>query len=117
MQKWQFTNGAIAIISEKELTEIDVPVLQVKETELAIAQTAAWFYDFPSKELNLIGITGTNGKTTVTHLIENIFEKADLKCGLIGTLGNRYSSTDEYVFKRTYNTTGKRFAKSLQGLS
>jgi len=90
-------NGAVAIISEKELPEIAFPVLQVKNTELAVAQIGAWFYDFPAKEINLIGITGTNGKTTVTHLLENIFEKADLKCGLIGTLGNRYSSTDKYI--------------------
>ena len=90
-------NGAVAIVSEKELPETNIPVLIVKDTELALAQTAACLYDFPSKKINLIGITGTNGKTTVTHLIQNIFEKADLKCGLIGTLGNRYSSTDTYV--------------------
>lgn len=90
-------NGAVAVISEKKLSEIDVPVLKMKDTELALAQTAAWFYNFPSEKINLIGITGTNGKTTVTHLIENIFEKANLKCGLIGTLGNRDSSTDKYI--------------------
>jgi len=90
-------NGAVAVISEKKLSEAAFPVLQVKDTELALAQTAAWLYDFPCKKINLIGITGTNGKTTVTHLLENIFEKAHLKCGLIGTLGSRYSSADEYI--------------------
>lgn len=90
-------NGAVAIISVKDLPVKNVPVLKVKDTGLALAQSSAVFYSFPSKEINLIGITGTNGKTTVTHLIENIFEKAGLKCGLIGTLGNRYSSKDEYI--------------------
>ena len=90
-------NGAIIIISTKELPIKSVPVLKVKDTALALAQTAAVFYDFPCKKINLLGITGTNGKTTVTHLLENIFEKAHLKCGLVGTLGSRYSSTDEYI--------------------
>lgn len=90
-------NGAAAVISTRELPDISVPVIKVNDTELALAKAAAVLYNFPSKEINLMGITGTNGKTTVTHLIQNIFEKAGLKCGLIGTLGNRYSSTDEYV--------------------
>ncbi len=90
-------NGASAIISSKKLSVKTIPVIKVKDSDLALGQAAAAIYDFPSKEINLIGITGTNGKTTVTHLIQNIFEKAKLKCGLIGTLGNRYSSKDNYV--------------------
>lgn len=90
-------NGAIAIIATKKLPSITIPVLIVENSELALAQASALLYEFPAKKINLIGITGTNGKTTVTHLIENIFEKASLKCGLIGTLGNRDSSTSEYI--------------------
>ena len=54
------------------------------------------FYSSPSKGLNLIGITGTNGKTTVTHLIQKIFEENNEKCALIGTLGYKLSSNGEY---------------------
>ena len=90
-------NGASAIVSQKSLENITIPNIIVKDTRLALAQIAALLYDFPSKKLNLIGITGTNGKTTVTHLVENIIEKAGMPCGLIGTLGHRFSSTGEYL--------------------
>jgi len=90
-------NGACCVISEKELNLKTVPVLVVKSTQDALAQASAVIYGFPAKNLNLIGVTGTNGKTTVTHLIQAIFEKAGKSCGLVGTLGNRYSSDGEYI--------------------
>lgn len=89
-------NGASAIIAQKEMSDNDVPVIVVKDTQYALAQVANIFYNSPSQNLRLIGVTGTNGKTTVTHLIENVFEQAGIKCGLIGTLGYRFSSQDEY---------------------
>ncbi len=88
--------GAVAILAQKEL-DVNIPVLLVEDTALALGQLANIFYGFPSKELFLIGVTGTNGKTTVTHLIENIFEYANKKCGLIGTLGQRLSSGGNYT--------------------
>ena len=88
--------GAAAVLAQHEL-DLTVPVLIVENTSLAIGQLANIFYKFPSKELNLIGVTGTNGKTTVTHLIENIFEHAGKKCGLIGTLGQRISTEAGYT--------------------
>jgi len=90
-------NGAACIIAEKNIDVTAVPVIVVKSTQDALAQAAAVVYGFPAKGLNLIGITGTNGKTTVTHLIQGVFEKAGKACGLIGTLGNRYSSKDDYI--------------------
>ena len=89
-------NGAAAIISEKKLP-VEIPVLTVRNTELSLAQASAILNRFPGRELHMIGVTGTNGKTTVTHLIENIFEKTGLRCGLIGTMGYRYSSKDKYI--------------------
>jgi len=91
------SNGAAAIIAEKEIDVDGSPVLLVEDAAMAIAKSSAVFYGFPSRDINLIGVTGTNGKTTVTHLVQNIFEKAQLKCGLIGTLGYRRSSSEEYV--------------------
>lgn len=95
--------GASAIVAQKNIDVSEVPVLIVKDTQLALAQISCVFYDFPSEKLRLIGITGTNGKTTVTHLVEKIFENAGIKCGLIGTLGQRFSSDEGY--KEAKHTT------------
>lgn len=89
-------NGAAALMCEKVL-DVDVPQIIVKSTNAKIADLSAAFYENPSKKLNLIGVTGTNGKTTVTHLLQKIFEAAGEKCALIGTLGCKFSSGDEYI--------------------
>lgn len=91
-----FEKGAVALMCEKPMN-IEIPQLIVKSTQEKIADLSACFYHNPSKELNLIGVTGTNGKTTVTHLIQKIFEQNSQKCALIGTLGYKLSSTSEYL--------------------
>lgn len=78
-------NGAIAVIAERQLS-LPVPVIVVKDTRRAMAILADAFYRHPSHRLHLIGITGTNGKTTTTHLIEKIFRDTGTKTGLIGTM-------------------------------
>ena len=94
--------GAVAIMCETKL-EIDVPQIIVASTEQSIAPLADKFYNSPSKDINLIGVTGTNGKTTVTHLIQRIIEANNEKCALIGTLGYKLSSSGEY--KEAKHTT------------
>lgn len=88
-------NGAIICVVERRLN-LDVPQIVVSNTSEVIAQIADLFYSSPSQKLNLIGVTGTNGKTTVTHLIQKLFEKNGEKCALIGTLGHKFSSDDSY---------------------
>lgn len=88
-------NGAVVFVCEEEL-ETDLPQVIVKSTRHQIADFAAAFYEYPSKDLNIVGITGTNGKTTVSHLVQKIFENNNQKCGLIGTLGHKFSSEDTY---------------------
>lgn len=88
-------NGAAALFCEKEMP-FKLPQVIVKSTRHQIADIAAEFYNYPSKKLNLIGVTGTNGKTTVTHLIQRIVEDAKHKCALIGTLGYKLSGKDSY---------------------
>ena len=61
--------------------------LGVHDTRVALAELAAAFYAYPARALNLIGVTGTNGKTTVTHLIRSLLEASGQPTGLIGTLG------------------------------
>ena len=89
-------NGAAALLVEHKVEGVKVPQVQVDSTRHKIADIADRFYSSPSKGLNLIGITGTNGKTTVTHLIQKIFEENGQKCALIGTLGYKLSSNGEY---------------------
>ncbi len=91
-----FEKGAVAIMCEHPLN-IEIPQLIVKSTQEKIADLASCYYNNPSHNLNLIGITGTNGKTTVTHLIQKIFEEDNKKCALIGTLGHKLSSKSEYL--------------------
>jgi len=95
-------NGVVAFLCEEQLNS-DLPQIVVKSTEQTIAIPSAILAGEPSKYLNLIGITGTNGKTTVTHLIQRIFENFAKKTGLIGTLGYKLSSVDEY--KEAKHTT------------
>ncbi len=89
-------NGAAALLVERKIDGIKVPQVQVDSTRHKIADIADRFYSRPSMGINLIGITGTNGKTTVTHLIQKIFEENSEKCALIGTLGYKLSSNGEY---------------------
>jgi len=80
--------GAVCVICEK-MPEIPVPCVLVSDSRKALADISAAWFDYPAKKLKIIGVTGTNGKTSVTNLIKYIIEKcSDGKVGLIGTNGN-----------------------------
>lgn len=80
--------GAICIVVQKEIEiDQDVTVVKVDDTQLALARFSSIFYGEPSKKLNLIGVTGTNGKTSITYLIKSVFEASNKKTGIIGTMG------------------------------
>ena len=89
-------NGAVALLVEHKVEAGKIPQIVVSSTRHKIADIADRFYSSPSKGINLVGITGTNGKTTVTHLIQKILEENGQKCALIGTLGYKLSSNGEY---------------------
>lgn len=79
--------GASYIITEKPVNlPDDVPVEQVPDGRIALAQLAALIYDNPSDKLITIGVTGTNGKTTSTFLLHHLFNHNGVDCGLIGTV-------------------------------
>ncbi len=82
--------GAVAVICEKEL-DTNLTQIIVKDSRKVMSQIASKFYNHPSKKLKIIGITGTNGKTTTSNMIFNILIKAGKKCGIIGTLGVDYN--------------------------
>ncbi|CAM4145562.1 UDP-N-acetylmuramoyl-L-alanyl-D-glutamate--2,6-diaminopimelate ligase [Paenibacillus alkaliterrae] len=82
--------GAAALIVEREL-ELELPQLVVRDSRLAMAVIANYYYHYPSQSIKLIGVTGTNGKTTTTYLIEQILNDQNHPTGVIGTIELRYS--------------------------
>ncbi len=98
-------NGAAAIVAEKYTENINAVQIIVENSRIAEAQISAAFFRHPSKQFKLIGITGTNGKTTVTYLVKHILEHCGFKTGLIGTNQNMIS--DEVI--ETGRTTPDAF--------
>jgi UDP-N-acetylmuramoyl-L-alanyl-D-glutamate--2,6-diaminopimelate ligase len=89
------TRGAVAVVSEAPAPAgVAVPWLRVADGRLALAALAAAFHGDPSDELLLVGITGTNGKTTTSYLLASVFEAAGMRCGLVGTVGYRVGSRE-----------------------
>ena len=80
--------GAVCVIAQHEIEGLKIPVIVVENTRVALAQIAHNFYNNPTQNFKLIGVTGTNGKTTVTYLVKAILEAAGEKVGLIGTNQN-----------------------------
>lgn len=78
--------GAIALVVER-LLDVPVPQIVVNNTREVVGKCAENFYHNPRKNFQLIGVTGTNGKTTTTYMIKNILEMAGYKVGVIGTIG------------------------------
>lgn len=73
-----YESGAVAVIAERSLS-LPIPVIIVKDTKRASSVLADVFYQKPTQKLQLIGITGTNGKTTTSHLIDAILKEAHKK--------------------------------------
>ncbi|AIF52067.1 UDP-N-acetylmuramoyl-L-alanyl-D-glutamate--2,6-diaminopimelate ligase [Pelosinus sp. UFO1] len=98
-----FHQGAVAILVEKDVENIPqgLTVIKVADTRAAMMMIAPHFFEYPSRKLRMIGVTGTNGKTTTTYLIKSILNKAGYKVGVIGTIQN--SIGDRIV--PTQNTT------------
>ncbi len=82
--------GASAIVTQKPVSKKSI-IIEVENTRNALAKISDRFYSNPSKKLFLIGITGTNGKTTTAFLVEHLLSEAGIKVGVIGTLTCRYS--------------------------
>lgn len=83
-------NGASAVVLEdKSYCSLEFPWVLVENSRNALADLSAVFYDHPSRNFLLVGVTGTNGKTTTTNLIAEIFADQGYKVGLVGTIHNR----------------------------
>lgn len=93
--------GALAIIVEDLQPTLSVPQIQVKESRKALAALGHGYYGEPSKQLKMIGVTATNGKTTTTFMIDSILKQQGLKTGLIGTVKVAYGDFSEAAYLTT----------------
>lgn len=83
--------GAIVIVGELDFIDLILPqnivYIKVDNSRKALSKISDWFYDYPKTNLNLTGITGTNGKTTLTYILHQLYEFVGIKSGIIGTTG------------------------------
>lgn len=94
--------GAKAIMASKEVTvPQDVALVMVKDTRQAMMEAVPLFFDYPACKMRMIGVTGTNGKTTTTHIIRHILKEAGHKVGVIGTVHTLIGDTSYPI----HNTT------------
>ena len=78
--------GAVAVVAERAVARVGVPQLLVASSRAALATAAAWLNDFPSHRLGVVGVTGTDGKTTTTFLTQAMLAECGLPAGLISTI-------------------------------
>lgn len=107
--------GALAIVIEEELQlkNEKITVIKVENSKITLASLANLFYKEPSKDISLVGVTGTNGKTTVIHYIKNILEANKKRTAIIGTLGYEFENKEASIQKINPTTPE---ALELQGL-
>lgn len=96
--------GATSLVAERKVylaDATDVTEVVVSDSRKAMAYASANYYDNPSRAFSLVGITGTNGKTTTTYLVEHIASVAGNRCGVIGTVGNKIAGVMEHAERTT----------------
>jgi UDP-N-acetylmuramoyl-L-alanyl-D-glutamate--2,6-diaminopimelate ligase len=96
------SRGAVAVISETSIAKVGLAAsVKVTNARIALAKMSSVFFGNPSSKMTLIGITGTNGKTTTAHLLESILNHAGRKAGVLGTIEHRWPGHSE---KATHTT-------------
>jgi UDP-N-acetylmuramoyl-L-alanyl-D-glutamate--2,6-diaminopimelate ligase len=93
--------GAAALVVERELTELAVAQVVVPDSRAAMAPVAARFWGDPPAKLRVVGVTGTNGKTTTAYLVREILEAASFRCGLLGTVKQVVGGVEKEVVRTT----------------
>jgi UDP-N-acetylmuramoyl-L-alanyl-D-glutamate--2,6-diaminopimelate ligase len=92
--------GAAALVVERPL-ELDVPQIQVPSVRAAMAALAARFYGDPSQRLRVVGVTGTNGKTTTAYIVRALIEAGGEQCGLLGTVKSVIAGAERPAVRTT----------------
>ncbi|MEO8469211.1 MAG: UDP-N-acetylmuramoyl-L-alanyl-D-glutamate--2,6-diaminopimelate ligase [Chloroflexota bacterium] len=108
--------GAAAVVVERLLPGIGVPQLVVNSSRRALAETAAWWFDDPSRELAVIGITGTDGKTTTSLLAAAALEGAGIPAGLIGTVATQVGGIREMNVDHSTTPEAPLLQRSLRAM-
>jgi len=93
-------SGAVALLVERRL-DLPVPQLLVADARASMATLAAAFFGHPSRSMSVVGVTGTNGKTTTTHLLRNILEAAGRRTEVLGTLSGTRTTPEAPDLQRT----------------
>ena len=86
-------SGAVALVVERAL-DIDLPQIVVEDGRRAATELSAVYYGHPERKLKIVGVTGTNGKTTTAHMLASVLTAAGKSCGIIGTLGIYYANKE-----------------------
>ncbi len=79
-------NGAVAFLCERKIENAKIPQIIVNSVRDFLGEVSALIYDFPADKLMMVGVTGTNGKTTTTYIIRSILQSAGIRTGLLGTI-------------------------------
>jgi UDP-N-acetylmuramoyl-L-alanyl-D-glutamate--2,6-diaminopimelate ligase len=93
--------GATALVVERDLPGFDAPQVLVADARAAMAPAAARFNGDPTDELRVVGVTGTNGKTTTAFLLREVLESTAVQCGLLGTVKQVVGAVEEEVERTT----------------
>jgi len=109
--------GAVALVVERELTDLEVAQVVVPDSRAAMAPLAARFWEDPTARLQVVGVTGTNGKTTTAFLVREILQAADIYCGLLGTVKQIVGGVEKEVVRTTPEALElqKTFRQMLDG--
>jgi UDP-N-acetylmuramoyl-L-alanyl-D-glutamate--2,6-diaminopimelate ligase len=110
------TAGAAVAIVEQPLPEVGLPQLVVERSQAALATAAAWWFGDPSHELGVVGITGTDGKTTTSFLAVAALEAAGLSSGLVGTVDTKIGRTREANLEHTTTPGAPALQRALRAM-
>lgn len=108
--------GASALVVERPLPDITVPQVVVTSSRRALAEAAAWWFDDPSRQLAVIGITGTDGKTTTSLLAAAALQAAGIPAGLIGTVANHVGGVREMNVDHSTTPEAPLLQRSLRAM-
>ena len=111
-------NGAAAVVGEREMNGLAIPYVRLDDARRALTWIAAAFHDWPGRKLTMIGVTGTDGKTTTTNLIHKILLAAGMKAGMISTvnavIGDDVLDTGFHVTTPDAHDVQKYLAKMVE---
>ena len=97
--------ASVIVVSKMVSVHGNVTIIKVEDTRISLSYMASNYFGNPSESLTTIGVTGTTGKTTTTHMIRDMLESVGVKCGLIGSIGIKYND----LVLHTDNTTPESY--------